>query len=508
MKIFPPELIRQLDAHTIQHEPIAPIDLMERAAKAFTGWFRGKFPPERCGPVFTLSGPGNNGGDGLAIARLLADSGYQVAPMLLEIGTLSQDCRSNLERLEAQMPVQRLTEADDFPDLPAEAVVVDALFGSGLSRPLEGLPAELVTHLNGAGPFGVTLVSVDIASGLFAHQHTPSKYIVRPRYTVSFQLPKLAFFMPDNAFHVGEWKVLDIGLSAEFITQQATEFCFLSRKLVRPLLQPRDKFSHKGTYGHALLMGGSAGKIGAMILATQAALRSGAGLATAYVPKIGYVPLQTAIPEAMCVTDNIGPQECLSTLPQSGAFDAVAVGPGLGKRIETLRGLEKYLHDSNQPLVIDADAINLIAQHRRILKDVPAGSVFTPHPKEFARLVGNTSDSFERLEAQRAFCAEHKVYIALKGAHTAIATPDGRVFFNATGNPGMATGGTGDALTGIIVGLQAQGYTAEQATLLGVYLHGQAGDLAAQQHGQASMLASDLIAHIGAAYEKLWQTTV
>ncbi len=487
MKILSAERIRQLDAYTISSESIASADLMERAAQAFVGWFCARFGSGH--PVSVFCGPGNNGGDGLAIARLLSGKGYSLEVFTVTDGAkVSPDSAINLDRLRAQLRVNSIS-AGDLPAIGEDRIVIDALLGSGLSRPVQGLMGEVISHINASG---ARVVSVDIASGLRVDTaNAPSDLIIRPEATVSFQLPKLSFLMPRNEAFTGKWEVVDIGLSREFIEAEQTSYFYTDELVVKELTRKRPKFSHKGTFGHALIIAGSYGKIGAAFLAGKACLRSGAGLLTLNLPGCGYQVLQSSLPEAMVTAD---PEDrFISALPDTGMYSAIGAGPGLGRNEATVQMLDRLLTGYRGPLVLDADALNILSEHPRLLDKLPEHTVLTPHPKEFERLAGPAEDHFRRLDKLRDFAARHQVIVCLKGANTAVALEDGRVFFNSTGNPGMATGGTGDVLTGIITGLLAQGYAPGHAAVLGVYKHGEAGDRAARARSEAALLASDII---------------
>ncbi|WP_181306689.1 NAD(P)H-hydrate dehydratase [Rufibacter sp. XAAS-G3-1] len=502
MKLLTAAQTRAADAYTIAHEPLSSLALMERAAGALVRWLQQKYSPEP--PFYIFCGPGNNGGDGLAAARLLHHDGYDVQVFLADTGqNASGDFTQNLERLPQAIPVTRIQSLADITfQLPAQAIVLDGLFGSGLSRPLEGLYAQLVTYLNQQA---ATIVAIDIPSGLFADAPTaPGNTSIQADITLTFERPKLAFLLPSSGAYAGEWHVLPIGLHQDFLAQVASPYQLLLPGTIKRLLRPRSKFSHKGTFGHALLVGGSYGKMGAITMSAHAALRSGVGLLTVQVPKIGYGILQTAVPEAMVLTD--AHELHLSQFPDDLAkYQCLGIGPGLGQAEDSRLALETLFRQKLPPLVLDADALNLLASDRLLRQHLPADSILTPHPKEFERLTGPATDDFHRLQLLQSFCAEHACYVILKGAHTCIGTPTGEFHFNTTGNPGMATGGTGDVLTGILTGLRAQGYAALETCQLGVYLHGLAGDLAAEVEGETSLIASDLYKYLGAAFQKAKQ---
>jgi NAD(P)H-hydrate epimerase len=499
-KIFSVEQIRRADQYTILHEPVLSIDLMERAAAASCKWIRDHYTVQH--PFIIFCGTGNNGGDGLAIARLLLTAGYRVAVHVLGAeANATQDFLINKKRLLEQddSAIKHLLTANDFPLLPPGSILIDALLGTGLSRAAEGLLAELIRSINAAG---TTVIAIDIPSGLLADQHSnPTTAIIRATYTLSFQFPKRAFFFPENGGYVGEWKILDISLSPAFIEQEPSSTFFITEDFIKTLLHKRPKFSHKGSFGHALLVSGSYGKMGAAILATDACLRSGAGLLTVHTPVCGYEILQTTHPEAMAAVDS-GEQHVRDEI-QTDAFHAIGIGPGLGTHPDTQSAVRYLLANCTKPVVIDADALNSISLQKEEAKTIPAHAILTPHLKEFARLAGQTANDFSRHEQQLAFSQKYQVYLVLKGAHTCITTPEGEAYFNTSGNPGMAKGGSGDVLTGILTSLLAQGYPQKETCLLGVFLHGLAGDLAKQYLGETSMLAGDLIRYLPQAFISL-----
>ena len=492
LKIFSAEQTRALDAFSIQHGSISSIDLMERACHAFVRWLAERFDSSK--KIGIVCGTGNNGGDGLGIARIMIDWGYAVSVWIVTGSAKeSEDFKINRERLPAKLKVLDFP-ADPRPEIFSSCeILIDAVFGSGLSRPVDGIYAQAIDAINASK---ATRIAVDIPSGLLSDVHS-SGPTVKANYTVSFQMPKLAFMMPENDAWVGEWHLVDIGLNMEFIKKEKTEYFLLDKKAIKKLLRTRATFSHKGDYGHALIVAGSYGKMGACILASRGALRAGVGLLTVHIPKSGYSILQSSVPEAMVMVDDHS--HVFSDPYSLDAFSVIGLGPGLGQEKETLAGIKKIL-TSGKPMVIDADAINLLGAHRELLPLIPEGSILTPHPKEFERLAGKWKDDFERLALQRKISHELKCVVLIKGAKTAIAVPTGEVYFNSTGNPGMATGGSGDVLTGILTGLMAQKYSPSEAALVGVYLHGLSGDLAVRDKGMYSLIASDLVDYLPAAF--------
>jgi hydroxyethylthiazole kinase-like uncharacterized protein yjeF len=502
MKIFSSDQTRQLDAYTIQHEPIPSIDLMERASATFTSWFCTQFSGLNQ-TVAIFCGPGNNGGDGLAVARMLLHRGYSVEVFVLKIGnSVSDDHRINRRRLDdlRGISVKEVQKEDAFPDLSGATLLIDAIFGSGLSRPVEGYWGQLIDQIN---QLPQPMVAIDIPSGLFADRPSAGS-IIRAAHTFSFEAPKLAFFFPENAPFIGEWVVRSIGLSPVAIAQTDASHHYLISSDLSTILKHRQKFDHKGTYGHALLVVGSYGKTGAAILAAKACLRSGAGLVSVHVPRSSYTILQVAFPEAMVSVDSH--EFVFTEVEDITPYRAIGVGPGIGTNKLTQQALLDLIKKSEQPLVIDADGLNILAKNPDWIDLLPANSILTPHPKEFERLFGATTNSFERLQLQMQIAQQKKIILILKGAHTCVALPNGNCYFNSTGNPGMGTGGSGDVLTGMLTGLLAQQYTPKEAALLGVYLHGSAGDIAADELEQESLLAGDIVQHIGLAFKRLKST--
>ena len=500
MKIFKTSQIKELDAYTIKHEPISSFALMERASRAFCDAVLPLM--ERGRRVCVVAGSGNNGGDALVVAGYLSMMGIPLSVFLVSAkNKFSGDClqaRRNLEKRSVQVTLVGESNPDVFNVAGAD-YVIDGLFGSGLNRSLAGFYKDVVRRMNGSG---ATIFSIDIPSGLFGEDNRQNdlEAVVRADYTFTFQFPKLAFLLPENAKFVGCVRWLDIRLHPQGISSLPTDYEWLDGALVRPFLRMRPKFSHKGTFGHALLIAGSYGMVGAAVLASRACLRTGCGLLSVHVPGRCCDVLQTSVPEAMLELDADG--SCFSETSDLSRYNAVGVGPALGKKEESRMALGALLDSVYVPLVVDADALNIIADAGWLCR-LPENTIITPHPKEFDRLAGVSTSGYDRLEKQMILSVKHKIVIVLKGANTSISMPDGRCFFNSTGNPGMATAGSGDTLTGMILSLLAQKYEPEAAALLGVYLHGLAGDLAAADGSQESLMASDISLYIGKAYEKL-----
>jgi len=498
LKVLDAEQIRQTDQFTIKNEPIHSIDLMERASEEFVRWFTGFFDTDL--PVVVFSGTGNNGGDGLVICRLLNDAGFTVSLFCVgDTDSSSRDFKINFDIIQNYDIPQTVVEENDFPNLGKDTIIVDAMFGSGLSRPITGLIADLINHLN-AQPCEYR-VAVDIASGLGCSNSFEGGAIMNVSHTVCFQVPKLSLLLPQNENHCGELIIKNIGLIEEYIQSLSSNYYFSTLSFVRSFVKQRSKFSHKGNAGKNLIVAGSLGKMGAAILAGRACLRAGAGLLTMHAPGCGRDVLQNSVPEAMVTVDQ---KEDLISKPQDLTnYDAIGIGPGIGTDEQTAQALLNILEKFERPMVLDADALNILSANQNWITKIPQGSVLTPHPGEFKRLVGDWTDDYDRLIKQINFCTKHKIVILLKGANSSICSPEGMVVFNSTGNPGMATGGSGDVLTGIITALLGQGYDGYEAAVLGAYLHGLAGDLFAKKNAEEALIASDLLVYLPRAIRKV-----
>ena len=499
MKIFPTSSIKKLDDYTIESENIQSIDLMERAAKTLTEAISERWGTDN--PIVVFAGPGNNGGDALAIARMLSEKGYMVEVFLFNPkGVLSADCLINKELIEITPGVvfHEITNQFAPPQLTSKHLVIDGLFGSGLNKPLSGGFAAVVKHINAAAS---TVVSIDMPSGLMGEDNTFNirTNIIRADVTLSIQLPKLAFLFAENEEFIGNWDLVDIGLSEKGIEELDTCYSIIELEDIQALVKPRSKFAHKGTFGHALLIAGSYGMAGAAVLAAKACLRSGVGLLTVHTPFINNAILQTAVPEAM-VENDIHERE-FAEATSIDDYQAVAIGPGLGQSGLTEIALLDQLNECQTPLVLDADALNILAKNRELINKLPKGSIITPHPKELERLVGKCQNSYERLSKAADLARVANIYVVLKGAYTVLITPESNYYFNPTGNPGMACGGSGDVLTGILLALMAQGYSSEDACKIGIFVHGLAGDCARKKLGEISMKSSDIINYLPMAFK-------
>ena len=501
MKIFSTSKIQILDNYTIENEPIRSIDLMERAAEKLVEKYLQIFHSKHSICIFV--GPGNNGGDALAMARMLLNKGFEVTVILLQPANISSDCNMNLQLLVDNYPACIVDLKSQFvvPTIADDTIIIDGVFGSGLKRPLDGIFADAVNWINNTG---CTIVSIDIPSGLMGENNlnftTP---IIKATYTFTLQFPKLSFFFPENNSYLGKWEVLDIGIHPDGIKNTESNFYFLEQSDIQ--LKNRSKFSHKGSFGHAYIIAGSTGMAGASVLSAKAALRSGAGLVTVHGAKANREIVQTAIPEVIYESDFFN--DIISEVDNL-ENKTIAVGPGIGTKKATAKMLENLLGKVYHPCIIDADALNIISQHKEFLKLIPKNSIITPHPKEFERLFGSTNTTYERMEMARKYAVSLQIIIILKVAHTMIITPEGNVYFNSTGNSGMATAGSGDVLTGILVGLLAQGYDPIQTALIGVYMHGLAADLALNIQSQESLIASDIIQQLGASFKLIHSTSI
>lgn len=498
--IFKAETIKAIDAYTIIHEPITSINLMERAALKCTDWIL-----KHCSTIKTFKvfcGLGNNGGDGLAIARHLISKGFKVEVYIIYY---SDKCSPNFLINKAQLEtlntncIHEIKVNENFPKLNSDDVIIDAIFGIGLTKALVGLSADIVNVINASQ---AKVVSIDVPSGLFIDIYSNhSSSIIKAHDTLTFQFPKLSFLFAENAVYIGNGHVLDIGL---IIPKELIDKCdafYLTKSSITKILKPRQKFSHKGTFGHSLLITGSYGKMGAAILSSTSLLRSGAGLLTVCVPHCGYEIMQTSVPEAMTIVKGNDYIQ-LSELDLS-PYSAIGIGPGIGTEQDTQGAVKLILDQAIKPLVIDADALNAISHHKDWLNLIPENSILTPHPKEFERLTKPVTTDFERHHLQLEFSKKHHVLVILKGAHTCITTPDGKSYFNSTGNSGLAKGGTGDVLTGLITGILGQGYTPFETSILGVFIHGLAGDITKEEKGEIAMIPSDIISNLPKAFMQL-----
>ncbi|MDR0907455.1 MAG: NAD(P)H-hydrate dehydratase [Rikenellaceae bacterium] len=487
MKILTANQIAEADQATIEREPISSLALMERAAEELARWIGENTEPDQ--RLIFCCGKGRNGGDGVAVARLLHGAGLECVVFLAaDYNQLAPETRANIDRLPKGVEVYDITS--EQPDIEPSAVIVDALLGTGVAGEVRGPVASVIGWINGLPN---RVISIDLPSGMTTEWDNSGRTIVRAETTLTLQFPKLSLLLSEVGECAGNVVVISIHLNQQFIYETPSPYYYITEETASELRRPRAKFSHKGTYGHALLVCGSGGMIGAATLATSGALRSGCGLVTAHIPKAERFALQANWPSAMLSLDSA---DCFSTVPtELERFSAIGVGPGLGqdaRTVDALAGLLQQASTLKIPMLLDADALNIITANPLLAKSIPAGSVLTPHPRELQRLVGEWADDREKLAKTLELAQELKSVVVVKGAHTAICTPDGRVLFNSSGNPGMAKGGSGDVLAGYITGLLARGYTAEDACVIGVYIHGRAGDKAAEYYGEEAMNSADL----------------
>ncbi|MDT0559483.1 NAD(P)H-hydrate dehydratase [Ichthyenterobacterium sp. W332] len=502
MKIFSKEQIYEGDRLTAERQNITSTELMERAGIQIFNWLHTRMQGAQV-PVHVFCGIGNNGGDGLVLARHLVTHGYNVKTYIVNYSDKrSKDFLINYDRIKSttkDWPVL-LKCTEDFPPIQKEDIIVDAVFGIGLNKEVADWVKSLFKHFKASAAY---TLSIDIPSGLYTDKVTSDQdAIVKANYTLSFQAPKLVFFLPETANYTQQWEILDIGIDPEFLYTTETEAEFIGKFEVLPLYKPREKFGHKGTYGHVLIIGGSFGKIGSVALASRGALSTGCGLVTSYVPKCGIQILQTNLLEGMCISDS--GENSIENINIDIEPSAVGLGIGMGTEAKTLKALEIYLKETKAPLVIDADGLNLLAKKKILLKLMPKDSVLTPHPKELERLIGKWSNDFDKLKKAKAFSKKYSCILVIKGAHT-ITVYGEKMFVNSSGNPGLATAGTGDVLTGIITSLIAQGYEPLHASIFGVYLHGRSADLALVDYGYQSLIASHVIDYLGEAYIDLFK---
>ena len=501
MKIFSTKQIYDADKVTIENQQIKSEELMERAGTQVFDWLNARLKGSQK-KIHVFCGLGNNGGDGLVVARHLQEHGYVVLIYIVQYSEkYSQDFLINLDRLKARNIAPIILDANaDYPNIENEDIIVDALFGIGLNRDPTEWVKKLITYVNRTKAF---IVSIDMPSGLFMDRvPTATTVIIKANVVLSFQNPKLSFFLPQTGIYAEQWEVVDIGLDTEYLTTTETDYEFVGKNDVLPFYLPRKLFSHKGTYGHALIIGGSFGKIGAVILAAEACLMSGSGLVTAFLPSCGVIPIQTALPEIMVITD--GNDNTISGIVFDILPSAIGIGVGMGKEQLTQKAFAAFLKVNNAPLVIDADGLNILSEQPDLLQALPPRTILTPHPKELERLIGKWTDDFDKLQKAKAFSVQHNCILIIKGAYS-VTIFENKGYINSTGNPGMATAGSGDVLTGIITGLIAQGYGPLKAAIFGVYLHGRAGDIAVQEFGYQSLTARRISHFLGAAYLDLFQ---
>ncbi len=503
MKVFSAKQIYEADKVTIEKEGIPSYNLMERAGGYVYEWIHFRLQNSKV-PIKVFCGIGNNGGDGLVVARYLLENNYNVITYIVNCSDKrSPDFLKAYDVLKSKSKKwpELLRSEEDLPQISSQDIVIDAVFGIGLNRCPNDWIKMLFDRINKSRAY---ILSIDIPSGMYADK-VPEEgdVIVTPTYVLSFQAPKLVFFLPQTGIYVNMWEALDIGLDPEYLATTPTDVELIGKQEAISLYKSRPKYSHKYHYGHSLIIGGSYGKMGAVSLAAKAAMRIGSGLVTAYIPQIGVPVIQTALPEIMVETDNFN-GKAFEEIDYETKANAIGIGPGMGTTAETIKAFSDYLKKIEQPLIIDADALNILAANPTFLLDVPKLSILTPHAGELHRLIGDWEDDFDKMEKTAAFAKKYDLILVLKGADT-ITIYDNKLYINDTGNPGLATAGTGDVLTGVITGLMAQGYHPVEAALMGVYLHGAAADIAINQYSMEGLMAGDVIEFLGRAYIDLFQ---
>lgn len=488
MKILSAQQIKEGDLLTIKREPITSIGLMERAAKVVFSYLEREELLLNVA-VSVFCGVGNNGGDGLVIARLLLEKGFRVTVYIVNFKeSYSPDFKINLERLtKTNCKIITLFKDQNFPIITKHTLVIDAIFGVGLNRKPEQWVQNIISYIN---QYSQRTISIDLPSGLFMHKNTDKDQVIKAHLTLSFQVPKLVFFLKDSASYIGQWRLLDIGINQAFLNEVFSPYQCITKAFIKEIYKPREQFTHKGTFGHGLIVGGEYGKIGAVLLSAKACLHSGAGLVRVFTPSCGYIPIQTALPEIMVMTDVR--EKHLTLIPTNIQATAIGIGPGMGTHPETIQAFKNFLQYIDKPLVIDADGLNCLSKQPELLKYLPKETILTPHPKELERLIGPWDSDFDQLEKTTQFAHKHQLIVLIKGAFSKIVDGE-NVYINTTGNQGMATAGSGDVLTGLITGLLAQKYNPLEATILGVYLHGLSGDLAYKAHKNYHTITASLL---------------
>ena len=501
MKILSVDQLYKADQITVEKQDISSTELMERAGLQIFHWLDKRLQGSQV-TIHIFCGIGDNGGDGLVVGRVLVEHGYNVVVYVVNCSDKrSRNFLINYDRIKNvsnKWPTLMKGE-EDFPEIKDDDIVIDAIFGIGLNRCPGGWVKKLIQYLNNNPAFKL---AIDIPSGLFANNPISDKEAVLiANHTLTFQIPKLSFFLPETANFVSDFDVLDIGLDQDYLTDAEPLATLITKDEAQTFYIPREKFGHKGTYGHTAIIGGSYGKIGATALATSAAFRIGAGMVTAFVPKCGYYILQTTVPEAMVITDK--EEEYLTEIQLDFEPSAIAIGMGMGKNKATVECLKEFFKNVKAPMVIDADALNIISENKVLLKLIPKNSILTPHPGELKRLIGKWKDDYDKIKKAKKFSEKYEVVLIIKGAYT-MTISEGKLYINTSGNPGMGTAGSGDTLSGVIAGLISQGYDPLIASVFGIYLHGRAGDIASNQMGYEAVMAGDIVNNLSEAYIDLF----
>jgi NAD(P)H-hydrate epimerase len=492
MKLLSAQQFREWDAFTIKHEPISSIDLMERAAMKCADYISTEYNIDKTIRIFCAKG--NNGGDGLAIARLLIGKGFEVYIYILEMGKIGSDeFQTNLHQLHScTTEIHFIQSKETFPTIFETDLLIDALYGTGLKNSLQNLSKDLVDFMNLST---AEIISIDIPSGLYVDQSSKGNTVIKAKTTLTFQAFKLCFLAAENAVYFGKVEMLNIQLMSEFLISLQSTYAIIDQTNIKSLFKPRNEFAHKGIFGHALLIAGNIGKMGAAIIAARAAMRSGLGMLTVSIPVNTDINMHVALPEAMIMHRTLVSQDLEK-------FSTIGIGPGLGTDEVSEQLVETILESFKNPLLLDADALNILSNHPDWISKIPINSILTPHPKEFDRLFGISDNEFERWQKAIHFSEKYQLVILVKGHYTLIADK-GKAWFNKSGNVGLAKAGSGDALTGVITALLSQGYHSANAAILGVYLHGHAADLALAYQSKESLLATDTIERLGDAFKEL-----
>ena len=502
MKILSSQQLYEADKITTEKQGISSVDLMERAATQIFNWLHQRMQGAQV-PIHIFCGIGNNGGDGLALGRLLIENGYVVKSYVANFSDKrSPSFLTNYDRYKnvtRAWPVL-MTCKNDFPPMAPEDIIIDALFGIGINRPPEGWVKQLIQYINSHRAF---TLSIDMPSGLYPEKPIEDpEAIIKPNHTLTFQTPKLSFFLPESGPYVTFFEMLDIGLDPEYMYTVPALAELIAKPEAQQFYKQRNKYAHKGNFGHALVVAGSYGMMGAAVLSTKATMRIGAGRVSSFVPECGYTIMQTTVPEAMVLTDEN--PKTITKVTYDFMPDAMAVGMGMGNGKETVAALRGLLKQVACPILLDADALNCIAKTKTLLKLIPQSAILTPHPGELERLIGAWDNDYDKIEKTKAFSKKYNVIIIIKGANTITISGD-EMYVNTTGNPGMATAGSGDVLSGIITGLVSQGYDPLMASVFGIYIHGSAGNIASTQLGFEAMIASDLLDYLGDAFLELFR---
>ncbi len=474
--------ISQLDRKHLELSGQSSLELMESAANSFCKWFISRFSKE--GRISIFCGQGNNGGDGYAIARILKAQGFDLSIIHChDRKNMSPDSQSNLDRLPDSIAVFDLSDR-----LPESEVLIDAFLGVGLKGQLRESAAGVIAKMNS---FKGIKVAIDMPSGL-PSEGLGSEGCFNADYTVSFAQPKLSQLLPENQEYVGELVVRDIGILQVASGYFETEYFYVNESYVRGNHLSFGRFSHKGDFGKVMLVGGSKGKMGAILLSGESAFRTGSGLVFISVDEDQSDIVQNGLKEAMVLSE---------TSPEVSSLDAIGIGPGWG--IDHRKQQLEYLFDrADSPLVLDADALNVISKNKELLDKIPETSIITPHLIEFDRIAGKSNNQEERWDKAKDLAISKNIFVVLKGANTQISAPDGRQYFNSTGSQFMATAGSGDVLTGVITSLLGQGYSPLNASILGVFHHGLAGEIASENFGRGTM-ARDIIQSIPESFSRL-----